>query len=97
VNHEARRALAVIQKCVKAERFALSLHFSERMKQRGLFWADVRTVIDDPRDVASRGLDSYDRPKWIIDGEAAYGEKIEIICAIELDETETEFITIYWE
>ncbi len=67
------------------------------MQQRGLFWSDVQVVIDDPRDVWSQGMDRFNRPKWIILGEAATGEEIEIVCAIEIDESETEFITIYWE
>jgi hypothetical protein len=67
------------------------------MQQRGLFWADVEAVIDDSSDVRSQGLDDYDRPKWIISGEAAFGGDIEIVCAIEVDESGTEFITLYWD
>jgi len=36
-------------------------------------------------------MDEYNRAK------SAYGGEIEIVCAIEIDETETEFITLYWE
>ena len=67
------------------------------MEQRGLFWPDVQAVIDDPRGVGSDGMDRYNRPKWKVCGAAADGTEIEIVCAIELDESETEFITIYWE
>ena len=67
------------------------------MEERGLFWVDVQAIIDQPTDVWSQGMDRYDRPKWIVAGEGALGEEIEIVCAIELDESETEFITIYWE
>ena len=42
-------------------------------------------------------MDEYNRPKWMICGEAAVGADIEIVCAIEIDESETEFITLYWE
>ena len=28
---------------------------------------------------------------------AAFGGDIEIVCAIETDETDMEFITLYWE
>lgn len=94
---EARRAVAVVRECVDADRYALSVHFSERMEQRGLFWSDVQAVIDDPQDVRSQGMDRFDRPKWVILGEAATGDEIEIVCAIEVDDSETEFITIYWE
>lgn len=67
------------------------------MDQRGLFWTDVQAVIDDPEDVRSQGMDRYGRAKWVVSGEAATGDSIEIVCAIELDETETEFITLYWD
>ena len=64
---------------------------------RGLFWPDVQAVIDDPYEVRSEGMDKYNRPKWVVGGEAATGDKVEIVCAIETDETETEFLTIYWD
>ena len=87
----------MIRECIDADRYALSVHFRERMDQRGLFWPDVQAIIDQPLEVRSQGVDRYDRPKWIISGENAFGDEIEIVCAIEIDETETEFITIYWE
>jgi hypothetical protein len=97
VTTDARRAIAVIRRCVEEDRFVLSIHFSQRMEQRGLFWPDVLAVIEEPEDVRPQGMDRYNRPKWIIPGEPATGGEIEIVCAIELDETETEFITLYWE
>lgn len=97
VTAEARRAIAVIRECIESDRYALSLHFSRRMQQRGLFWPDVQAVIEDPQDVWSQGMDDYDRPKWVVCGDAAGGGEIEIVCAIESDDSGTEFITIYWE
>lgn len=94
---EARRAIAVIRQCIEADRYALTMHFSKRMEERGLFWPDVQAAIDDPTNVRSQGIDKYGRPKWIIEGEAACGSEIEIVCAIEVDEAGTEFITLYWE
>lgn len=73
------------------------VHFAERMQERGLFWPDVEAVLYDPEDVRGQGIDRYGRPKWIICGEAAIGDEIEIVCAVEFDETETEFITLYWD
>ncbi len=87
----------MIRKCVEEDRYALTIHFSERMKQRGLFWTDVQAVTENPKDVRSQRTDEYGRPKWIILGEAAFGDDIEIVCAIEIDESETEFITLFWE
>ena len=62
-----------------------------------MFWPDVQAVIDASEDVGSEGMDRYNRPKWTICGEAANGDEIEIVCAIEIDESATEFITLYWE
>lgn len=67
------------------------------MEQRSLFWPDVQAVIDDPQEVRSQGMDDYDRPKWIVSGEAADGNEVEIVCAIESNDDGAEFITIYWE
>jgi hypothetical protein len=97
VTPEARRAIAVIRECIQTDRFVLTIHFSQRMQQRGLFWPDVQAVIDKPENVLSQEMDQYNRPKWIISGKTASTGKIEIICAIEIDETETEFITLYWQ
>ena len=97
VTSEARRALAVVRECIATDRYALATHFMQRMEQRGLFWPDVQAVIDDPQEVRSEGMDSDDRPKWIICGDATTGDEIGIVCAIEIDQTQTEFITLYWE
>jgi hypothetical protein len=97
VTAEARRAIAVIHECIQTDRIALTIHFSQRMQQRGLFWPDIQAVIDDPEDVRSQGMDEFNRSKWIIVGESAIGDDIEIVCAIEIDETETEFITLFWQ
>jgi hypothetical protein len=97
VTAEARRAIAVIRECIQEDRYALTVHFSRRMQERGLFWPDVQAVIDNPDDVRSQGMDYYNRPKWIISGENTVAGEIVIVCAIEIDETETEFITLYWE
>ena len=94
---EARRTLAVIRECLETDHYALTVHFSHRMEQRGLFWPDVQAVLDDPSEVRGQGMDDYNRPKWIIVGQAVIGVEIEIVCAVEIDDTETEFITLYWE
>jgi hypothetical protein len=97
VTAEARRTLAVIRECLDSDRYALTVHFTRRMAERGLYWADMLAVFDDPTETLSQGMDDYNRPKWIIGGQTATGEEIEIVCAVELDETETVFITLYWQ
>jgi hypothetical protein len=93
---EARRTLAVIRDCLARDCYAVTVHFEERMEQRGLFWPDVQGIIAAPRHVRSDGVDEYDRPKWIIGGQTAGGGSVEIVCAIEVDESGTVFITLYW-
>lgn len=88
--------MTAIRACVETDRYALTVHFSRRMQQRGLFRPNVRAVLDDPVDVMSQGADEYGRPKWVICGEAAIGAEVQIVCALEIDEAETEFITLYW-
>ena len=92
----ARRTLALIRECVAHDRYAMTVHFQERMEQRGLFWPDVLAVIDTPRTMRPEGTDQYHRPKWILSGPAANGDLIEIVCALEIDQAGTEFITLYW-
>lgn len=87
----------MVRACIESDRYALSVHFVRRMEQRGLFWPDVQAVIYAPSEMELQGMDDFDRPKWIIRGEAATGGEIEIVCAIENDDSETEFITLYWE
>jgi hypothetical protein len=97
LSAEARRAIATIRECIETDRYSLTVHFSERMQQRSLFWPDVQAVIDDPEDVRSQGTDEYNRPKWIVSGEAADGNGVHVVCAIDADDDGTEFITIFWE
>jgi hypothetical protein len=66
------------------------------MDQRGLFWPDVESAIDDAREARSPGTDRYGRPMWNVRGPATTGDEIEIVCAIETDASGTEFITLYW-
>jgi hypothetical protein len=94
---EARRTIKTVQECLAEDRYYLTAHFQQRMEQRGLFWPDVEAVIGEPKDVQSQGMDTHNRPKWTISGEAADGEDIEIVCAVETDDTQTTFITLYWE
>jgi hypothetical protein len=97
VTADARRALAVIRKCLASDRFRVGTHFQDRMGEKSFFWADIELVIDQPTDVRSDGIDDYGRPKWAIVGDATTDEEIEIICAVEVDDSGTEFITIYWQ
>ena len=97
VTSDARRAIAAIRECIASDRYAISLHFSQRMAERGLFWPDVEAVLAAPSGVRSGGMDRYGRPKWLVTGETFDAYEIEIVCAVEVDESGTEFITLCWE
>ena len=97
VTHEARRALALIRECVEHDRYAVTVHFEQRMAQRGLFWPDVQALIEDAREIRFEGVDDYSRSKWIIDGFTVDAGQVEIVCAIEVDESGPQFITLYWK
>jgi len=98
MDGKARQALSQIRECVAADRYRVTEHFPKRMDERGLFWPDVLTVIDEPCEVRFDGLDRFDRPKWIIAGVTADGLAVELVCAIDHDDAGrlVIFITIYW-
>jgi len=97
MDSEARQALRTIRRCVRAGRFRLLVHFTERMDKRGLVWPDILVVLDRPDDVRDGGPERLSRPKWIITGTAADGLPVEIVCVLDEDEHGelTVFITIY--
>lgn len=97
MNADARRALAVIRRCVADERYILLPHFVERMDRRILVWSDVLAVLDDPADTRDAGPEPLGRPKWIIAGAACDGRGLEIVCVLDTDNdgNVTLFITAY--
>jgi hypothetical protein len=92
-----RRALSAIRRCIEAGHFTVLRHFTRRMDQRGLVWPDVLAAIDRPGDVRGAGRDRFNRPKWIVTGDAPDGLPIELVCVLDVNERGdmTVFITIY--
>jgi hypothetical protein len=97
MDSKARRAWSIIRRCVEQGRYRVLEHFTQRMDQRGLVWPDVLAVVDDPAGVRPGGPEEFGRPKWIINGTAADGLEVEIVCVLDHDEQGrlTVFITIY--
>jgi len=97
MDAKSRKALGAIRRCVEDGRCLVLPHFVQRMDQRGLFWPDVLAVLDDPMSLRDDGLDRWDRPKWIVAGESASGEPLELVCVLDRNEHGelTVFITIY--
>jgi hypothetical protein len=101
MDKAARHALATIRRCIEADRFRLTAHFSRRMDQRGLVWPDVLAALDAPTAVEDNGCDDAGRPRWIVHGpcaDAPWGS-IGVVCTIGRDDTGavTVFITLFWE
>jgi hypothetical protein len=98
MNRKARRALTIIRQCVDDGRYRISRHFTQRLDERGLVWADVMTILESPTDMRDEGADDYGRAKWRISGSAANGLKAAVVCAIGRDSEghATLFITIHW-
>lgn len=99
MNPAARQALETIRQCVKAERVILLPHFTHRMEERGVFWADVLAMIGGPADVRGDGFDDWARPRWIVTGVAADGRPLGMVCVLGRDNQGqvTVFVTLYWE
>ncbi|MEP0846708.1 MAG: DUF4258 domain-containing protein [Phycisphaerae bacterium] len=97
MDARARNALDSIRRCVAAGRYVLLAHFTQRMDERGLFWPDVRAILDRPADVCDGGPERWGRPKWIVAGESADGAALELVCVLDADQRGrlTVFVTIY--
>ena len=72
-------------------------HFAQRMDERGLVWPDVLSVLDGPTGVRDGGPQRWGRPKWIVEGEAADGFSLSVVCVLDRDEAGrlTVFITAF--
>ena len=96
---EAKKAIRLIQQCIRDERYATTAHFDQRMDERCLFLTDALAVIDDPHSVRDDGLDNEGRPKWLLAGVTTDLLRLEIVVVIDQDENGNEVLlfTIYYE
>lgn len=97
MKHGWQEALDVIRRCLAEERYRVTLHFRQRMSERGLIWPDILTVVDFPADVRRGKRDEFGRAKWIICGPGADGLGVEMVCVLDVDERGqvTVLVTIY--
>lgn len=57
MDQKARQALNIIRKCVSDRGDLTRKHFTGRMDERGLFWADIRMVLSNPeKEAKTRGV-----------------------------------------
>jgi len=99
VNTAAKHALQTIQRCIDADRVAMTRHFRVRLVERGLLWVDVIGALHEPVSVKGDGFDDAGRSRWIVQGPAATGQRVGVVCAIGRDNTGdlAVFITAFWE
>lgn len=97
MDAKARRAWSSIRRCVEDGRYLVLTHFMQRMDERGLVWPDVLSVLHDPTDVRDGGPEQWGRPKWIVEGQAADGHPLSVVCVLDRDEQGrlTVFITAF--
>jgi hypothetical protein len=95
----ARRALTTVHRCVAADRVRLLPHFIHRMDMRGIVWADVLAMLDNPSDILADDADDWGRSRWIITGGAADGGVLGVVCVLGHDAAGalTVFVTAFWE
>ena len=99
MDARARHALSTIRRCIAADHVRVLPHFAHRMDARGIVWADVRTIIDDPRTVTGDGDDDWGRPRWILSGGTVRGGVLGLVCVLGKDKAGivTVFVTAFWE
>ncbi len=99
MDKTARQAVSTIRRCIRGERVLLTRHFRVRLTERGVLWADVLALFDEPFDANADGLDDEGRARWIVRGGAADGTAMGVVCAIGRNESGelTVFVTAFWE
>ena len=99
MDKPSRQALSTMRRCIAADRVRLTRHFRVRLAERGVLWADVLTVVDAPAGVRGDGFDDAGRSRWIVNGKAADGTAMGLVCAIgrDSDGALTVFVTAFWE
>lgn len=95
MRHEARRALKAIRAAVAADRIEMTSHFEQRLGERGVIWADLLAVFDQPTQMEEQGLDEHGWAKWRVSGEAVDGTDAAVVVALRHDRR-VRLITVQW-
>lgn len=99
MDKPARQALSTIRRCIARDRVRLTMHFRVRLTERGVLWADVLAMFDEPSGALADGVDDEGRARWIVRGKSADGTMMGVVCAIGRNESGelTVFVTAFWE
>lgn len=99
MQRSAREALRIIRRCLASQRVRVLPHFTQRMHQRGMVWADMLSIFEAPHDVRSDGMDDWARSRWLITGRGADGLAVPVVCVIGQDDDGklTVFVTLFRE
>jgi hypothetical protein len=96
MDEAAQNVLDKIQAAVAADHVEMTSHFEQQLGIRGMLWADLLTVIDQPSRMEDQGLDLHGWPKWRVWGTAADDSPAAVVVALR-DDGHVRFITIHWE
>ena len=75
----------IIRSRISKNRYRRLVHFNQRMDERGLFWADVMAVIDEPSQVVDDGVDEFGRERWLISGLTTDELSIKLVTVLDFD------------
>lgn len=96
MDMEASEALGKVRNAVAADRVETTSPFEQQIGLRGLLWADILSILDQPSRMENQGIEAHGWPKWRIWGHAANGTAAAIVVALR-DDDRVRFITIHWE
>jgi len=100
MNRSRREVIEFIQFCIScAEQgddstIEVTKHFRDRMLERGMFWADVVTILWDPLKIELRGIDNDGRQQVWVYGRLYNIGDVRITCTIDWD---LRLITLHWD
>jgi len=93
---DAEDALRQLRDAVAADQVEMTAYFEQRLGERGLLWADLLTLFDQPARMEDQGPEVHGWPKWRVWGKAADGTPAGVVVALRED-GRVRFITIHWE
>lgn len=92
MTEDEREALEQIRDLVDQGQYRLTLHFRQRLAQRGVFWHDIIGILEEPDRVRSDGVDDEGGERWFISGDTDEGDAEFLVVVDAL----AKFVTIYW-
>jgi hypothetical protein len=92
MSEEELEALERIRDLVDRGQYRLTIHFRQRLAQRGVFWHDIIGILEEPDHIRGDGVDDEGGERWFISGSTDEGDA-EFLVVVDVD---AKFVTIYW-